>query len=130
MTRLTIEHLPPLASLSGWNEIAGKFLQLRWQGNDYLLFAIRDRYRFHNQMLGRFLANHALPHHWRDEATLEFDLPRLSVVGGGRFRFTREPQRLELWDESQAYGRFEEAGLAERIRASGHLYGKGEITIC
>lgn len=130
MTRLTIEHLPPLASLSGQNEIEGKFLQLRWQGNDYLLFATRDRFRFHNQMLGRFLANHALPHHWRDEATLEFDLPRLSVVGGGRFRFTREPQRLELWDESQAYGRFEEWGLAESIRASGHLYGKGEITIC
>lgn len=130
MTRLTIEHLPPLASLSERNEIEGKFLQLRWQGNDYLLFATRDRFRFHNQMLGRFLANHALPHHWRDEATLEFDLPRLSVIGGGRFRFTREPQRLELWDESQAYGRFEEWGLAESIRASGHLYGKGEITIC
>jgi hypothetical protein len=130
MTRLTIEHLPPLASLSGRDQIEGKFLQLRWQDNDYLLFASRDSYRFHNQMLARFLANHALPHHWRDEATLEFDLPRLRVVGGGRFRFTRETQRLELWDESQAYGRFEEAGLVERIRASGHLYGQGEITIC
>jgi hypothetical protein len=129
MMRLLIESTPPVEALANEKEVEGKFVQFHWQGNEYLLFATRDHYRFHNQMLAGFFTAHGLPYHWRDETTLEFELPEFSVIGGGRFRLSREPQQLELWDNSQAYGRFDETGLAERLKASGHPFATGTITI-
>lgn len=129
MSKLIIESYPPLTQLAKEAVVEGKFLQFRWQGNDYVLFATRDQHRFHNQILARFFNDHELPHRWCDDETLEFEIPEFSVLGGGRFRFTREPARLELWDNSQAYGRFNEEGLADRLRASGELFGEGEIHI-
>ena len=129
MPKLILACYPPLAELADATIVEGKFVQFRWQGNEYLLFATRDKHRFHNQMLARFFAEHSLPHRWRDDETLAFDLPEFTVLGGGRFRFSREPVQLELWDNSQAYGRFDEEGLADRLRASGHPFGSGEIRI-
>jgi len=37
------------------------------------------------------------------------------VIGGGRFRLDRERRHLRLWDDSQAYGRFDERGLADKL---------------
>ena len=44
--------------------LVGKFLQLRWAGRAYLLFASADEHRYHNQILGRFLSDQDIPHHW------------------------------------------------------------------
>lgn len=129
MPRLYIENYPSLEMLSNAETIEGKFLQFRWQGNEYLLFATRDEHKFHNQMLGHFLSDHKIPHHWQDSEHLEFADTGISVIGGGRFHFTAKPAKLELWDNSMAYGRFDEAGLADRLMASGHLFGSGEIVI-
>lgn len=129
MSKLIIESYPSLSQLTDNVTFEGKFIQFRWQGNEYLLFATRDQHRFHNQMLARFFADHGLPHHWRDDESLAFELPEFTVMGGGRFRFTQEPARLELWDNSQAYGRFNEEGLADRVKASDHLFGRGEVII-
>ncbi len=129
MPRLFIENYPPLEMLANTKTVEGKFLQFRWQGNEYLLFATRDEHLFHNQMLGRFLSDRSLPHHWRDSEHLEFSLPDLTVMGGGRFHFTANPAHLELWDNSMAYGRFDDVGLVDRLRGSGHPFGCGEIVI-
>lgn len=129
MQRLIIETYPPLEKLAGAETIEGKFIQFHWQGNEYLLFATRDQHLFHNQMLGHFLTDHKLPHHWRGADDLEVTLPDLNVVGGGRFHFTANPARLELSDNSMAYGRFDEAGLADRLRKSRHLFGSGVVVI-
>ena len=129
MSKLIIESYPPLSQLVDEAMVEGKFVQFRWQGNEYLLFATRDQHKFHNQMLGHFLADHKLPHHWRNGEHLEFELTDLSVMGGGRFRLTRDPALLELWDNSQAYGRFNEEGLADRVRSSGHPFSRGKIII-
>ena len=129
MARTIIESYPPLSTLDKENTVEGKFVQFHWQGNEYLLFATRDEHRFHNQMLARFFAEHDMLHHWLDDQTLEFDTARVKVTGGGRFRFERQKKLLALWDNSQAYGRFDDEGLADRIKASGHIFGSGEITI-
>jgi hypothetical protein len=129
---MTISHLelyPP--EFTGYDKVTaeGKFLQLRWEGREYLLFARRDHYTYHSQMLGRFFQDHGLPYGWLDETRLDFLLPAFSVTGGGRFRYTASPPRLELWDDSHAYGRFDASGLADRLRESGHPFGCGEIII-
>lgn len=129
MSKLIIESYPPLSQLDDEAMVEGKFIQFRWQGYEYLLFATRDQHQFHNQMLAHFLVDHKLPHHWRNGEHLEFELTDFSVVGGGRFRFTRDPALLELWDNSQAYGRFNGEGLADRVRTSGHPFSSGQIII-
>ncbi|MFO7593419.1 MAG: hypothetical protein R6X15_05160 [Pseudomonadota bacterium] len=111
----------------GINE--GKFLQFIWQGVDYLLFADRGNHRFHNQILGRFLDEHQIPNRWVDDQTLEIDDDRLEVIGGGRFRLDHKENRLELWDNSTAYGRFDEAGIEGRITSADHPWRNMQIVV-
>jgi hypothetical protein len=98
----------------------GKFLQLILRGQEYLLFSSAELHRFHNQILGRFLEEQQLPHSWSNTQTLRIETPELTVIGGGRFRVDRERRVLELWDNSQAYGRFDERALDEKIAAAAH----------
>jgi len=99
------------------DELTGKFVQFRWRGIDYLLFATKAEHRFHNQMLARFLEEHGLPHRWENDETLAIEVDDLIVIGGGRFHYVANGNHLELWDNSQAYGRFDEEGLAESIHS-------------
>lgn len=101
-------------------EVEGKFLQLSWRDQGYLVFAAFELYRYHNQILARFALEHGLTHRWVDAQTLEVNAPQLAVHGGGRFRLNTRQQRLDLWDDSQVYGRFEESGLAASIAAAAH----------
>lgn len=119
------------ASLAGAEAttLTGKFLQLVWQGDEYLVFAAAAAYRFHNQILARFLAERGIDNRWRDEQTLEFDTQAIDVVGGGRFRMNGYARTLELWDNSQAYGRFAESGLAQRIAAADHAWSSYQVVI-
>lgn len=93
----------------------GKFLQLRWRGEDHLIFAIREVHRYHNQILGEFLRERGIPHRWPAPDRLEVEHPDLEVIGGGRFQIDWDADRLRLWDNSQAYGRFREQGLREGL---------------
>lgn len=126
-THLLPHALP--AAAAGSAVLTGKFLQLIWRGDEYLVFAEPAAHRFHNQILARFLAERGVEHRWRDEQTLEFDGAQLTVVGGGRFRLDTASRTLELWDHSQAYGRFAEPGLAERIAAADPAWTGYRVTI-
>ena len=110
-------------------DVAGKFLQLSWRKQGYLVFATFALYRYHNQILARFAQDHGLAHRWVDAETLEVHAPQLQVHGGGRFRLTARQQRLELWDDSQVYGRFKESGLAASIAAAAHPWHRFTIHI-
>lgn len=129
MSQLKIVSYPESLPASPDDEVLGKFVQFRWRGIEYLLFATREAHRFHNLMLAQFLDEHALPHRWLDAQTLEIESDELEVIGGGRFRFAAQENQLELWDNSQAYGRFEEAGLAERIHDADHPWAGARVTI-
>ncbi|MEJ2687159.1 MAG: hypothetical protein P8124_08100 [Gammaproteobacteria bacterium] len=107
----------------------GKFLQLQWRGRQYLIFAPTASYRYHNQLLERFLSDHKLACHWSDPEHLELDTPAVEVCGGGRFRVDAAGGTLTLWDDSHAYGRFREAGLAAAIAGAGHAWSGFQITI-
>ncbi|PLX84107.1 MAG: hypothetical protein C0617_09245 [Desulfuromonas sp.] len=110
-------------------EEEGKFLQIVWRGREHLLFAPAEVHRYHNQILARFLQENAIAHRWVTEEKLEVDSPDLAVTGGGRYRAEVEGKVLELYDDSQAYGRFDEGGLAERVAASGGLWSGYDIRI-
>ena len=110
-------------------EFEGKFLQLSWQGRDYLLFASFAIHRYHNQILGQFCEDNGISHRWATEESLEVADPELIVTGGGRFRVHRSRRTLELWDDSQVYGRFVERGLREKIAAAAHPWSGFAVMI-
>jgi len=101
-------------------EFEGKFLHLVWRGQEYLAFAPSGLHRYHNQLLAHFLQDQGIPYRWVTEQDLDFEHPQLQVKGGGRFRANTSEKTLKLWDDSQVYGRFQEAGLAAKIAATDH----------
>jgi len=121
-----ILHYP---STDGVTRSQGKFLQLHWQGQEQLIFADASIHAYHNQILAEFALEQGLNCRWVTPEQLELEHPDLDVLGGGRFRLDREAGTLELWDDSQAYGRFREQGLAERIAAAGAPWSALRVSI-
>jgi hypothetical protein len=110
-------------------EYRGKFVQLALHGVEYLIFAPAELHRFHNQILAQFLMEQNIPHRWVNGQTLEMAESDLVVIGGGKFRVNTGSRILELWDNSQAYGRFDGHGLPERIASAGHPWSGFDIGI-
>lgn len=127
--RCRIKTYPDYTSLAGKDEVKGKFVQFVWQGNEYLLFATREQHQFHNQMLAHFMDDNTIPHRWIDDQTLEMDTDSVTVFGGGRFLYQREQNLLELWDNSQAYGRFNETGMEAKIRTAQHPWSSARVVV-
>ncbi len=107
----------------------GKFVQLVLRGREYLVFAPRELHRFHNQILAHFLADHRLAHRWRSDQVLEMTSADVTVIGGGKFRVDTATKTLELWDNSQVYGRFDAQGLVARIGAADHPWSGYSVRI-
>jgi len=98
--------------------LEGKLLQLRWAGREYPLFAAAGELRYHNQILGRFLAEAGIPHHWEHAQTLVVDPVGLTILGGGRFRLDRPTKTLWVWDASSVYGRFDASAISASLTAA------------
>ncbi|HYQ91970.1 MAG TPA: hypothetical protein VES89_07820 [Candidatus Competibacteraceae bacterium] len=126
---IVIINYPLPESATNRTEYEGKFLQLRWRGREYLVFAPLAQHRYHNQLLAHFLTDHAIPHRWLNQETLQVEALELAVSGGGRFRVNTLTKTLLLWDNSQAYGRFEESGLPDKIAGAGHSWSGYEVKI-
>lgn len=114
---------------AGASEFQGKFIQLTRRGKQYLIFAVAPLHRFHSQILAHFAADRNIAHRWAGDQILEIKSPELTVLGGGKFRVNTTDRTLELWDSSQAYGRFGDRGLPEAIASAGHAWSGFEIRI-
>lgn len=110
----------------GW---AGKFLHLESQGTTWLLFAGTETFRFHNQILARFLSEQGIFHRWVTPEQLEFDDTQVKVYGGGRFSVDFSASHIEFWDDSTAFGRFDAGQLAGQVRAAGPPWSVLDISI-
>lgn len=129
MTPTVILFYPAPGQEQNRPEINGKFLQLTWHGQEYLIFAHFELHGYHNQILGHFLEDHAVPHCWVTKETLEVYEPELIVIGGGRFRVDTEHGTLALWDDSQVYGRFDKRGLLDKIATASHEWNGFQVNI-
>lgn len=125
MPPVTIVHYPQPTRQC----IQGKFLQLLLDGEEYLLFAQSSAHRYHNQILALFLSDRGAAHRWISKQELELLDGRCSVIGGGRFLADTRRASLELWDDSQVYGRFAEEGLAAKIAAAGDIWSGFRVRI-
>ena len=129
MTKLKIVAYSASDRAQGRNEYKGKFVQLALRDREYLLFAPFDLHSYHNQICARFLADNGIAHRWINEERLEFQCPEFTIFGGGRFHINTEKKTLKLWDNSQAYGRFDEHGLKEKIAAADHPWSGFAVDI-
>ena len=118
---------PAEADGQGWLE--GKFVQLRLAGRDCLLFAAATRYRYHNQILARFLSDQGIAIRWEGDTWQIVDPAGLTVTGGGRFQLDPDSRSLCVWDNSSAYGRFDAARLADQLRSGGTPWDRLELTV-
>lgn len=109
-------------------EIHGKFVQLFIAGSEHLVFMPKATQPYHNLILGQFCAEQRIACHWEHESLI-IDQPDIEVRGGGKFILDHGARRLMLYDHSQVYGRFAEAGLVERIKESAHPWRDYHIVI-
>lgn len=129
MTEIVVLNDPDAAATPAASTQEGKFLQLVLRGKEYLVFAPKSLHRYHNQILAHFLSDRAIPHEWIAEQELKVFEPDVQVMGGGRFRADFENATLDLWDNSQAYGRFDDRDLAAGIAQADHPWNRLSVHI-
>ena len=129
MTPVSIISYGAPACLGSADVLEGKFLQLTWQGREYLVFATPEAHRYHNQILSHFASDHGIAHRWAGQEQLEIDHPELRISGGGRFRLTRSARRLRFWDDSRAYGRFDPDRLRSAMGAAAPPWNRLSLEI-
>jgi hypothetical protein len=129
MAKILIRSYPPPDDHCFPSPCKGKFLQLLWRGQEYLIFAPFQRHRYHNQILGQFVEEEGIAHRWTSAGMLEMDDRDLLVLGGGRFGLDLARQTLELWGDSQVYGRFNHSRLLEKIASADHPWSGFKLSI-
>jgi hypothetical protein len=94
----------------------GKFVQIRKGATEYLVFSSKVFTRFHADIVERFCSDREIPgiYHSQNKSFEILD-PAWVVKGGGKFERDREKKLLHLYDDSMAYGKFENYGLKEKI---------------
>ena len=128
MREIVIVFYPPTSEPQE-PEAKGKFIQFTLGEREYLVFAPFSLHLYHNQILAQFVRENDIAHRWLGRETLVVDDPELLVIGGGRFHVDEQRGVLKLSDNSQAYGRFDERGLAEKITASNHAWSRYKVVI-
>ena len=103
---------------------AGKFVQIRNDATEYLVFSPKEFTLYHADLVERFCSDKGLKGSYNKEGK-RFDIHDLVwvIVGGGRFEIDSEKRYLCLYDNSMAYGRFDPMGLKEKILSIDALSG-------
>lgn len=104
--------------------ISGKFVRIRNESTDYLVFSPRDFTKYHANIVERFCLDNGVegkydPEHKRYEI---YDQAWV-VTGGGKFELDKKRKTIKLHDESMAYGKFDPLGLRETILAQPEFTG-------
>jgi hypothetical protein len=98
-------------------KISGKFVQIRSQSAEYIVLCPRELARYHANIVERFsLEKSGIRGHYnqkRDNFIIES--PEWSVAGGGLWEIDEGARSLTFLGTSLAYGRFDPAGLREKI---------------
>lgn len=95
---------------------AGKFVQLRNNKTEYLVFSPKELSPYHADIIERFCRQKGIAGVYnRAHKSFEIHEPDWVIIGGGKFDFDKKGKHIRLYDDSMAYGKFETEGLLERI---------------
>jgi len=102
----------------------GKFVQIRNNDTEYLVFSPKELTPYHAGLVERFCADKGLKGSYDDKnKSFEVHEPDWVVVGGGKFEIDNTEKCIRLYDDSMAYGRFDSKGLKEKIHSIFELTG-------
>jgi hypothetical protein len=113
---------PPAAGEAAPDRTAGKFVQIRNNDAEYLIFSPRELAPYHADLVERFCEERKIPGRYvRERKRYVIHDPEWIVAGGGKFETDRAKKSILLYDNSMAYGRFDTTGLKEKIRRTKEL---------
>lgn len=96
---------------------SGKFVQIRHNDTEYILFSPTELIKYHADIVERFCLERKISGHYnKDKKSFDIDDPAWFIVGGGKFDWDKKGKIIRLYDDSMAYGKFDEKGLKERIK--------------
>lgn len=102
---------------------SGKFVQLMHNDNEYLVFSPKEFSKYHANIVEHFSKERGLGGAYNTEKR-HYDLYEDGwIITGGKFEIDTEKKELRLYDDSMAYGRFNDEGLKERLLNSEEFSG-------
>jgi len=97
----------------------GKFVQIRNDTDEYLVFAPKGLCKYHSHIVETFASLQNIDIRENDKGdTVYFVDSMWEIVGGGKMKIDRNNRSIELGGLSQAYGPFDTAGLKSRLTPS------------
>ncbi len=102
----------------------GKFVQLRHDDTEYLVFSPKEYSPYHSDIIERFCRERSIDGAYK-EGKKRFDIHDSDwvVQGGGKFEIDETKRHIRFYDNSMAYGRFDERGLEEKVLQTDMLKG-------
>ena len=96
----------------------GKFIQIRHDTTEYLIFSPKELTLYHADIVRLFCTEREIGGNYNNSSKC-FDIyePAWIVVGGGKFEIDSTKKYVRLYDDSLAYGRFNTKGLREKIHS-------------
>lgn len=117
--------------ISGGNPAAGalvhktgKFLQIINKDREFTVFSPRELTPYHSDILERFCLERDIRGSY-DYEKKRFNVEDsfLKVKGGGKFDIDTVNKCIRLYDNSMAYGKFDAAGLKDKVLSMRGLAG-------
>jgi hypothetical protein len=103
---------------------SGKFVQIISTETEYLILSPKLFSPYHADIVERFCINKEIDGVYDKGKYIYFiHDPSWKIIGGGRWLMDDTSRILNLFDHSQAYGRFDSTGLMEKIRSDGRFSG-------
>lgn len=105
------------------DKYAGKFVQIWHAEEEYLILSPKEFKKYHANIVEQFSKDMNLAGAY-DSEQKRFDIfdPEWVIRGGGKFEIDRREKILRLYDDSMAYGRFNDEGLAERLSGTEEFF--------
>jgi len=95
---------------------SGKFVQIRHGSTGYLVFSPKEFTKYHSNIVERFCLDKGIEGAYDSEGK-RYDISDRAwiVTGGGKYEIDTGKRTIKLFDNSMAYGKFDIAGLKEKI---------------
>ncbi len=96
--------------------ISGKFVQIRNEYTEYLVFSPKELTKYHANIVERFCLDKGIEGS-HDSERKRYDIHDTAwiIVGGGKFEIDEARKTVRLYDDSMAYGKFDPWGLREKV---------------
>ena len=105
-------------------KVTGKFVQIRHESTEYLIFSPEELTKYHANIVERFCFDKGLEGGYDAKGTrFEIADRAWSVSGGGKYEMNTGRKFIRLYDNSMAYGKFGKQILADKLRSFAELAG-------